>query len=338
MINDNNIFVSVIVPNYNHSQYLEKRINTILEQTYQNFEIILLDDCSTDDSLRIMNKYKNNEKVTKFIANKKNSMSPFKQWEKGLENCNGEWVWIAESDDYNNINFLESLIKPIKKYKNCVMAYSKTILVDEINNKNTLFSMKEKAKLIDGITFIKKRLSLIDDIPNASAVIFKKSAYNNISKEYTKYKSAGDRRFWAEIAINGDVYIDNHFYNFFRWSNNGVTYQAVMNGVNLIEDNKTYNFLIDSNIITENNIENSLRKSYVKHEVCSNKNIPLEVKNKIFSLWDINDEFKPLKFLKVYIYIYGFPVCLYNCKKSILYYDFWNSYNKIFHKRKVKNF
>ena len=55
--------VSVIVPNYNHASYLVERIESILNQTYQDFELILLDDCSTDDSREVLLKYKDNPKV-----------------------------------------------------------------------------------------------------------------------------------------------------------------------------------------------------------------------------------------------------------------------------------
>ena len=55
----NKPFVSVIIPNYNHAKYLDERIQSVLTQTYQNFEIILLDDKSTDNSVEIINKQLN---------------------------------------------------------------------------------------------------------------------------------------------------------------------------------------------------------------------------------------------------------------------------------------
>ncbi len=74
--------VSVIVPNYNHASYLVARIESILNQTYQDFELILLDDCSTDDSREVLLKYKDNPKVTHLVFNEQNSGSPFIQWQK----------------------------------------------------------------------------------------------------------------------------------------------------------------------------------------------------------------------------------------------------------------
>ena len=62
--------VSIIVPNYNHSKFLEKRLDSIFNQTYKDFEIILLDDCSTDDSLKILNEYVTRPNVSYLIVNK----------------------------------------------------------------------------------------------------------------------------------------------------------------------------------------------------------------------------------------------------------------------------
>ena len=65
--------VSVILPNYNHVVYLKERIESILNQTYQNFELILLDDCSADNSCDILNAYKEHPKVSALMLNEKNT-------------------------------------------------------------------------------------------------------------------------------------------------------------------------------------------------------------------------------------------------------------------------
>ncbi|ENV48656.1 hypothetical protein P255_00165 [Acinetobacter brisouii CIP 110357] len=74
------IKVSVIIPNYNHHKFLHARLDSILKQTYQNFEIIILDDCSTDESRDIIELYRNHPKVSHIIYNTKNSGSSFIQW------------------------------------------------------------------------------------------------------------------------------------------------------------------------------------------------------------------------------------------------------------------
>src|SRR5437879_548872 len=73
--------VSVIVPNYNHARYLRRRIDSILAQTYRDFELILLDDGSTDESRSILSEYGNDPRV-KIELNERNSGNTFKQWNK----------------------------------------------------------------------------------------------------------------------------------------------------------------------------------------------------------------------------------------------------------------
>src|SRR5580658_7167935 len=101
--------VSVIVPNYNHARFLRRRIDTILAQTFQDFELILLDDCSTDESRSILREYASAPRV-RFEFNEVNSGSTFKQWNKGVRLTQGKYVWIAESDDYADIRLLERLV------------------------------------------------------------------------------------------------------------------------------------------------------------------------------------------------------------------------------------
>src|ERR1700722_7019269 len=101
--------VSVVIPNYNHARFLTRRIETVLQQTFQDFEVILLDDCSTDESRTILSSYAKNSKV-RVEFNSLNSGSAFKQWNKGVGMARGEYVWIAESDDYADERLVERLI------------------------------------------------------------------------------------------------------------------------------------------------------------------------------------------------------------------------------------
>jgi glycosyltransferase involved in cell wall biosynthesis len=102
--------VSIIIPNYNYAKFLEQRLDSVFNQTFQDFEVILLDDCSTDHSVDILSEYKQHPKVSHFIINEINTGSPFKQWKKGIELAKGEFIWIAESDDWAELNFLEQML------------------------------------------------------------------------------------------------------------------------------------------------------------------------------------------------------------------------------------
>ena len=107
--------VSAVVPNYNHARFLAQRLDSILAQTYKNVEILILDDCSTDDSRDVIERYcKKDPGRIRALFNDRNSGSVFRQWRKGIENSVGDLVWICESDDFCEPDFLEGLVKNFK--------------------------------------------------------------------------------------------------------------------------------------------------------------------------------------------------------------------------------
>ncbi len=72
--------VSVIIPNYNHALYLDERIQSVLNQSYGHFEVIILDDLSKDNSREVMEKYRDYPHVSHIVYNTENSGSTFKQY------------------------------------------------------------------------------------------------------------------------------------------------------------------------------------------------------------------------------------------------------------------
>lgn len=128
-----NILVSVIIPNYNHAQFLVQRVTSVLNQTFQNFEVTILDDCSTDNSREVIEQYRAHPKVRHIIYNAVNTGSTFKQWQKGLQLAQGKYIWIAESDDYCDPNFLEEAINHLEKGSDFFYCKSKYVDKDGKN-------------------------------------------------------------------------------------------------------------------------------------------------------------------------------------------------------------
>src|SRR5215467_16170811 len=117
--------VSIVVPNYNHARFLPQRLDSILGQTFQDFELILLDDCSTDDSRSVLSQHGRDPRV-RIEFNEVNSKNPFKQWNKGVGLARGEYVWIAESDDYADERFLEKLVARLDAEPRAAFAYCRS--------------------------------------------------------------------------------------------------------------------------------------------------------------------------------------------------------------------
>ena len=76
--------VSVIIPNYCHAPYLRQRIDSVLAQSYPDFEVVLLDDCSTDGSREVIERYRNHPRIKQIVYNDRNGGSAFAQWRKGF--------------------------------------------------------------------------------------------------------------------------------------------------------------------------------------------------------------------------------------------------------------
>lgn len=245
--------VSVIIPNYCHSGFLEQRIRSVLDQSFHDFEIILMDDASPDDgkSKVVLEKYRNNEKVTAIVYNKRNSGSVFKQWHKGIEMASGEWVWIAESDDFCDSDLLERLIGETDD--STVIAYCASLFVDEKGEKmdNGLQSGTGCPIRYDGKTFIRKRMSYGNAIWNASSAIFRKDIAKALDPEYTEFQAAGDRLFWIGLAEHGDVVHIPEGKNYFRQHNMKVSPSKKSDGTTMREDKAIFDYLVERGYISQ---------------------------------------------------------------------------------------
>jgi glycosyltransferase involved in cell wall biosynthesis len=90
--------ISIVLPNYNYARYLDERIQSLLNQTYQDFELIIVDDASTDNSLETIDKYIADPRV-KTIFYPNNSGSVYQRWNDGAEIATGEYLIFAGADD-----------------------------------------------------------------------------------------------------------------------------------------------------------------------------------------------------------------------------------------------
>jgi glycosyltransferase involved in cell wall biosynthesis len=142
--------LSVIIPNYNKEKYIASCLDSILQQTYNNYEILIVDDCSLDHSSEILNKYQKKFPniikpiyldTNRGVSNARNI---------GIENANGEYVTFIDSDDiYYNNRKLENEMNLIQKYEEkgiCIASYS------------TLVYMNEQEEIIGNPPIIEKKL------------------------------------------------------------------------------------------------------------------------------------------------------------------------------------
>jgi len=278
-------FISIIIPNYNHADYLDERIQSVLNQTYQYFEVIILDDKSTDNSLEVINKYKDDPHVAKIVVNEQNSGSTFKQWHKGFELAKGPIIWIAESDDSCENTLLEKLVKEHIE-KNNVVTFCKSQRMDENSLKYETFHNEIKRGNWDGKDFIQEFLGKYNIIMNASSAIFNKNIALSIDPQYKSFKGSGDWLFWIEIIQNGSVsYIDESL-NFFRKHSANTTERCYTNGTDFIEDKRIFDYLVKNSLIKSSTIKSIRRRNLIKFST-----FPFdseEVRKKVIETWDFS--------------------------------------------------
>ena len=218
--------VSIIVPNYNHDQFLEKRLESIFNQTFQDFEIILLDDVSTDQSIKILQKYADHPKVSHFVVNKMNSGNAFRQWRRGIDLARGKYIWIAETDDWADVRFLEILVSRISGSARIGLAYSQSYITDENStvidvNLSWTKDLDTERWSHDFINNGKKEcrhfLSYKNTIPNASAVIFRRKVITQSVIEFPeRFQCTGDWYIWVQLLQNCDLAYVAKPLNYFR--------------------------------------------------------------------------------------------------------------------------
>jgi len=222
--------VSVIVPNYNHARFLKERIDSILNQTYQDFELILLDDCSSDNSCDIINSYGNNPHVTHVVINEKNTGNTFLQWDRGVQLAKGKYIWIAESDDIARPELLENLVGELEKRPEASVAYCHSLIINaesqtiaEHNKENP--SKAGKVTIHESRQFLRYLLNF-NYIYNASMAVFRREDYARVNAEFKKFRYCGDWLFWACICSFGKVIEVHDMLSLFRQHQLKVTEKA----------------------------------------------------------------------------------------------------------------
>ncbi|ACB51713.1 probable glycosyl transferase, family 2 [Crocosphaera subtropica ATCC 51142] len=218
--------VTIIIPSYNHAKFLEQRLDSILNQTYQDFEIIFLDDASSDNTKEVFSKYANHPKIKKAIFNSQNSGSPFKQWNRGVKEAKGEYIWIAESDDCADEKFLETLVPLLEDAPKIGIAYCQSLQINE-EGKITANYSDYTQKIANnrwnndftnsGINEVANYLIIQNTIPNASAVLMRKKAYIEAGMAPENMRLSGDWYCYLKILKNYDIAFCHQSLNYYRY-------------------------------------------------------------------------------------------------------------------------
>ncbi|NQU35628.1 MAG: glycosyltransferase [Bacteroidetes bacterium] len=187
--------VSVIIPSYNYGSYIGKAIESVLNQTYDNIELIIIDDASTDDTLEIISdeKYQGIKKI--IHQNNKGNVSTFNE---GYRVCSGKYVVLLSSDDEYNPTFIEATMRMFQNNSDLGVVYTEGEIID--NYGNIVGSLENNIHKSSGV-FNNELVHLLSNchIPHCSAVI-KRSVIEDIGLYNQLYTRICDWDYWLRIA------------------------------------------------------------------------------------------------------------------------------------------
>jgi glycosyltransferase involved in cell wall biosynthesis len=229
--------VSVVVPNYNYRDYLQQRLASIVAQSVPVYEVIVLDDASTDGSSEWLETdlYKLFPEA-QLIVNDANSGSVFRQWLTGVRLARGEFVWIAEADDLAESSFIEVALRGFSDPE-VVLSYTQSKQIDGAGN---VLANDYRAYVADisrerwahqyvasGLAEIREALAIKNTIPNVSGVLFRRepllAVLSRHIDELVQYKVAGDWATYVELLDEGRVAFSPESLNLHRRHDTSVT-------------------------------------------------------------------------------------------------------------------
>ena len=312
------IYFSIIMPVYNVEKYLKYSLESVLKQTYGNYEIILINDGSTDSSGEICNEYAKKDKRIRVFHQENKGVSIIRY--EALKKIRGEFTLFLDSDDYWEPNLLETTKKIIEDYNSDLVIFNYKNISENnefLSDGKSCFNNGEifesdKTKIYDKIFFT-------DEFNNLWTKGIKSSLIklDNYS-DYLEMRSGGDNMFLIPMLIEAKkiVNVDIKLYNY-RYNSNGITSKFKISKVKdeFMRYNYTLKYLKKLNINNQNNLKKindffmkkilrlvlrigySNEKSMIKLDVLRNIRDSKEL-NKIF---EKNNE-KNLKNSTKYIY------------------------------------
>ena len=246
--NNNKPLVSVIMPVYNAEEFLYRSISSIINQTYDNLEILLIDDCSTDNSYNILKEYAKKDKRIKVFHNQENQhVSETRN--VGIRNSTGKYLYFIDSDDFIDNDYIEHLVNTAEK-ENADVVVNTNIYKYKYDKQNSniilssFYGVNNNSKILVLKTF-----------PSVCNKFYKKEIqekYNIFFDNTIRVGEDGVFNIFFFSKTNNIIFISpNSFYYYNKANNNSiltsVQYQTFFdNTFNVVV--KTYNYIKQNNL------------------------------------------------------------------------------------------
>lgn len=203
--------VSIVLPVYNGEKYLEKSIQSVISQSYMNWELLILDDCSTDNSSIIAKKYVARDNRIKYYRNESNLKLP-RNLNKGFSLSNGEYLTWTSDDNMYKPNAIEKMVDALENNDDSDFVFASCRIIDEDDNEIEYI-------MVDDLS--KKRIVGLDSV--GACFMYTRKVYETVGDYDPNFTLVEDFDYWQRIFMKFNAVTINEILYFYRWHDGALT-------------------------------------------------------------------------------------------------------------------
>jgi len=210
--------VSVFVPSYNHEAYIEECILSIVNQTYKNIELIVIDDGSTDHSREILQKL---QKQYGFILEFQENQGLSKTLNKIIgQYAKGKYITGSSSDDFMMPDKIERQVRYMESDPDCSLVFGKVYMVD--NDSRIIEGLAVVDPVEDPIKSVQFEGLIESNCIPAPSVMYRKDIWEKCGG-YNEHSIIEDWGLWLEFAYSGKIVFLDEYFAYYRWHGSNMT-------------------------------------------------------------------------------------------------------------------
>lgn len=203
--------VSIVVASYNHADFLARRMDSLIGQTYQDVDILVIDDKSPDHSVEILLHYEENPRVRLVLRDQNGGWVAVSN--QGVDMSSGEYILFANCDDDCDPRIVERLVDALQQHPSAGIAFCRNLMVDEDDQVlGDDFTIREASfrkrcaqdTLLSGSEASRFLLHSCV-LPNLSAVLFRRECFDNVGKFSSAYHVCSDWDLFFRVAAQYDI-------------------------------------------------------------------------------------------------------------------------------------
>lgn len=213
--------ISFITASYNYAKYIPETIESVINQTYENWELIIVDDGSKDNSIEVINSYvkKYPEKI-RLLTHPNNENRGLKETVKlGVQNATGDFIAFVESDDYIRKDYLEKKLEILKKFPNLKFIYNDVEMVGNVSSDDVKIDTLDITRRIfenqNRPISLHRFMPITNLVPTFSCVMVKRDALLACNFD-TPQNAWLDWWLWGQIAVNNKFYFISEKLSYWR--------------------------------------------------------------------------------------------------------------------------